>query len=317
FFGEISLIAPLTNLLTVWAAAALLYLACATLLLSALGLSVLVSALSVPMTAIARFLTWVTRALSGVWGAVWNTRSLYIQVWIIGGLLLLWLGWRLCKGRGLRIAAAMCVIALCAGTLLYTVRMRGVTTLVAYNRYEQTAVAALRDGHAIVIVSGRSQSWKSAARLLDGQGVSAVDAVIITDPARFSADEWAAFDARLEVGRYWLTELEPDAAACLMNGGAPVSVAAWNGKQSVSLWQDGAWRWVRTSGILLFRFGETRLRIGNRAFFDDGPDDSENSAARRMLSVSMADRVTGQCDDTPYPGQRPVWYTRGQGVWVR
>ena len=315
FFGEISLISPLTNLLAVWAAAAILYLACATFICSGAGLSALAPVLAIPITALSRYLLWITRILSGWGGAVWHTNTLYKQMWIVGGLLLLWLGWRLCRGRGLRVAAAICVIVLCAGTLLYTVRMQGVTTLTAYNRYGYTTVVAQRDGRAIVIVSGRAQSWNTAARLLDEQNLTAVDAVILTDPNNLPADEWAAFDARIKVGRYWLTEFEPDTAARLLTGRAPVSVVSFTDDQSVSFWQDGEWRFVRETNILLLRFGNTWVRIGAPDLWAE-PADADG--AQSLLSLTVSARTNWpRGDDTPVPGQRHVWYTRGQGAWVK
>ena len=308
-FGDVSLVSPLTNLLAVWAAAAILYLSFASLILCGAGLSFAATFLEIPTTALTRYLLWVTRTLSGLPGAVWNTCSLYKQVWIIGGLALLWLGWRLCRKRGLRLAALVCVVVLCAGTLLHTVRMRGVTAVTAYNRYGQIAVVAERDGHSVVIVSGCAQSWKAAVRVLHDRDVAAVDEVIVTDPSRLPTDEWADFDGRVQVGRYWLTEFQPDSAARLLTGHAPVSVAAWNGDDPVPLWSDSAWQWDRETDELLLIFGDTRLWIG-----EDLPEDGSEQTLRLATAVWTD---TPRQDDTPLPGRRQVWYTYGEGTWIQ
>ena len=303
FYGEVSLVSPLTNLLTVWVAALLLYLSALTGLFSAIGLGFAVNVLAVPTAALTRYLLWVTRTLSGWSGAVWNTRSPYVQVWILGTGLLLWLGWRLWRGRGFRMAAALCVIILCAGTLLHTVRMQGVTTLTAYNRYGHVAVAAQKDGRTVVAVSGRPQSWKAARRLLDACGVLTADEVIVTDPTCYPAGEWADFDTRVSVGRYWLTSLEPDTAARLLNGRAPVSLVPADPA-------FGEWRWDADTKTLNMTFGDSRVALCA------SPADFEETIQPDTLTLAMtvhAWQELTDADDTPVSGRRQAWYTRGQG----
>ena len=310
FYGEVSLVSPLTNLLTVWVAAWLLYLAGFTVVCSLLGLGIAVEWLAVPTTALARYLLWVTRTFSGWDGAVWNTRSPYIQVWILGTGLLLFLGWRLWRARGCRMMAAFCVIVLCAGTLIYTVRMQGVTTLTAYNRYGNVAVAAQANGRTVVAVSGRPQSWKAARRLLDACGVSTADEVIVTEPSRFPASEWADFDAHVSVGRYWMTELQPDTAARLLTGDTPVSLVLADRDQPT----DG-WYWDATTQTLTLTFGDSRAVLCKTLAVVPKANDSPDTVALAM-TVSDEQTLTEE-DDTPLSGQRQVWYTHGQGVWVQ
>jgi len=305
FYGEISLVSPLTNLLTVWVAAWLLYLAGFSLLFSPLGLG---SLLSVPTAALSRYLLWVTRTLAGWNGAVWNTRDSYVQLWILGALLLLGLGWRLRRGRGLRMAAAIAVIVLCAGTLIQTVRMQGVTALSAYNRFGSVAVAAQIDGgNTVLAVSGNGQSWKAALRLLDARGVSAVDEVIVTDPGAFSATEWKAFDESVAVGRYFLTVFEPDTAARLMTGDTPVMLTPGDDEPT------GAWRWNAEEKTLTLTFGDSRAVLTPKLENDFSIPERADTLT---LAMTAYDRqpLTGD-GSTPAPGQRQVWYTRGEGDW--
>ena len=183
FFGNLSLIAPVTNLLTVFPASLLMQMGCLAAVLEPVPFLVpICRVLLMGVGWIAGYLLDVTQWLSRLPFATAALRDGYLLLWLPAALGLLYLGWRLRKGRGLRLAGAVAVIALLCGVNLRNLAMRDVTTVAAAGTDGDAAVLLQRNGRYGAMLS--MTNTKTAARLrslLADYGVTRLDFLVVTE----------------------------------------------------------------------------------------------------------------------------------------
>ena len=252
-YRELSLSAPLTNLLAV--TPAMLFLGGGLLTLFTGSIA---APLCLPFRGITqllgRYLLTVTRLLSGI---LLPLRDNYLLLGLIGSILLCLCGFRLLRGRGLRIAAALSVVACASGMLLHTGVMRGVTVITALNGRGSLAVLLERDGHSALLLSGESDSWNTAAAALSVRGLTSPDLVaVIGDSADFGP-AFASFAADAQAKRYVVSrpasyDLTEEAAGCPLAVCSPQNAADFWNDTVLTAWEDGYWA---------LRIGQTRLLI--------------------------------------------------------
>ena len=112
--------------------------------------------------------------------------------------LLLFAGWRLLRGRGVRMAAALSAVLLTGGLLTNTLAMRGVTTVTALDAGNGAAVLLERDGRAALVVTGESAGGRMGriGTMLKRRGIRQLDFLLFPD-----SNEQALFDIGLLLGR--------------------------------------------------------------------------------------------------------------------
>lgn len=180
-FGKVPLLSPVTNLLAQLASSAIVVCGCAgTLLLGVPWLAFLGSPLMLVAGVAAQWLLRLTEWVATLPVAVFMLDSPYLLLWACAVPFALVLGWRLLKGRGLRLAGILLVITLCAAILFHRFGMRGVTTLVTAEHTGGTAVLLTRDGHRALILTGQPTEW-SVNRFLKQQGVEKLDWLLYTE----------------------------------------------------------------------------------------------------------------------------------------
>ena len=186
-FGELSLIAPLSNLAAVFPSTLLVVSGCLAMVLDAVPfLGWMARGLLLAAGLVAKYLLGLTGGVASWRFATVSMTQPYLLVWLIGALLLMLLGYRLLGSRGLRRSAALSVIVLACGIGAHTVLMRGVTTVTTVPVGDSLALILERDGHAGLVAAGPD------AYTLTGQG----------DPAAgFSAAASAGGGFRPRAGR--------------------------------------------------------------------------------------------------------------------
>lgn len=213
YFGHISLVAPLANLLTLWAVSGAflggLAAAGAGLLLPGLG-----SAAAWVMAWAIRYIQWTALALARLpFSAVPSGGYFGLWLGLVYVMLLLWGLWRKEKGRPIFPVAA-CVLALCAALLLNTLTFRGGDLRVSVLDVGQGASILLhsRGSTALVDCGGSSPgaSGDAAADAVQALGTDRLDYLILT---HFHADHANGVErlmARLEVEVLIVPDAQPD-----------------------------------------------------------------------------------------------------------
>ena len=202
-FEEVSLVAPLSNLLCVFAATLLLWCAAGALLLSAVHLGFLAGGLRLVATAFSRYLLWATSLCGGFAGATVSTDEPYRKGWVVVTLLAVVFLWK-CRGKkpalvGLSVMCAG-LVALCVGDTLLS---KGKLDVSLTRAYGDNAVVLEKDGEICLLVDG-GNGWTAAKSALDRENVARVECVAVLDPARKITRKWREFSDRVEVEQYVL-----------------------------------------------------------------------------------------------------------------
>ncbi len=215
YFGSISLVAPLANLLTLWAVSAAFF---GGLVSAAAGLALpgLGKALAWVVAWLIRGVQWAATALARLPFAAVSAHG-YFGLWLgfVYLLLLLWVLWRGERKRPF-IPAAICAITLCAVLLLNTLTLRGGDLRVSVLDVGQGASTLLYSGGRTALVdcggNSGSASGDTAADAVQALGTDRLDYLILTHFHADHANGVARLMARLEVGTLIVPDAQPDDA---------------------------------------------------------------------------------------------------------
>lgn len=208
YFGTISLISPLTNLLVLWAVS---FLFSGGLLLSLLGLlfPAVASALALPVAFLGRWILWCTRILSDLPFASLSTNSIYLCAWLV----LVYLFIILAAARRYRRAVfpvGASVITLCAALILTRVSLTASPLTITMLDVGQGQCIVLRSGQntALIDCGGNdSNAGDTAADYLQSMGITRLDLLILTHCHDDHANGTAELLARLNVSSVVLPQL--------------------------------------------------------------------------------------------------------------
>ncbi len=204
YFGTVSLISPLSNLLTLWAVS---FLFCGGLCAGLLGLlwHPLGVAVAWPFRLLSGYLIHIVPALSHLNRAAVSASDVYVRSWLLFayGLLALWLLFRrlsperrLCRPM---VPAAACVAALIAA-LAFSAAGPGADLTVTVLDVGQGASTVLLSGDtAIVVDCGGDDAGEAAADRLQSTGVKQVDLLVLTHFHADHADGLPMLFDRLEI----------------------------------------------------------------------------------------------------------------------
>ena len=212
-FNIVSLIAPLSNLLTLWAIG---FLFVGGLLLGALAVVLPgpAAVLAVPFTALARYLQWVIELLSRPALAALPLESVYYRAWLVLVYALL-LAFLRTKGRrtvwaplaagtaGLVLAVTLTRASFCQGDLSVTVLDVG-----------QGQSVLVRTGSYLTLADcggdSRDDPGDVAANYLQSLGRSGVDLLVLSHYHADHANGISRLLSRVDVGELALPDVEPD-----------------------------------------------------------------------------------------------------------
>lgn len=216
YFGTVSLVAPLTNLLTLWVVSIIFYGLMAVCVLSLFwqaGAVFLAGVLSWPI----RYILWCADILGGSPLSCVYTRSVYIVLWLVLVYVLL-VGVLRKKIRkitfGCTAVAGLCIALLLswAGPALSDVHM----TVLDVGQGQSILLQS--EGNAILVDCGGDSASVAAdtvAEELFSRGVSRLDAVIITHADADHAAGLEYLRSRVDIGRMFVSAAEesrfPDA----------------------------------------------------------------------------------------------------------
>ncbi len=215
YFGSVSLVSPLVNLLTLWAVSDgfLGGLAAALLgLIFPAGAKLLAGLVSLLL----RYVLAMSRHMSDVPFAAIPTDSLYPVIWLgmVYALLLLWVLGRK-KGR-LRplLPICLCVVALCAALAARGAEGSAGTLTVSVLDVGQGQSILLRSGDALALVdcggNGLQDAGDTAADAVQALGRTRLDLLILTHCHADHAGGVPQLLDRLEVGAILLPDTDPE-----------------------------------------------------------------------------------------------------------
>lgn len=212
-FGTVSLIAPLSNLLSLWAVTGLFVLGMGTGLLALVWLPG-AKLLAIPVSWLAAYLDKVTHFLSGFTYSALSMESFYYRAWLIF-LYLALAGAVLVKGKRRWILPACCgVITLTLAVTLTALSFQQGEMTVAAIDVGQGQSILLRSGNHLTVVDcggdGPDNAGDLTADYLQGQGYGKIDLLVLTHCHADHANGVPQLLKRLKVGTLMLPEGEED-----------------------------------------------------------------------------------------------------------
>lgn len=215
YFGAVSLVVPLANLLTLWAVSDAFLLG-----LPAAVLGVFVPAVGAAPAWVAdqllRYVQWVVAALSGwPFAAVPVQSNFPVALWLlfVYGVLLLCVFWRRERGRAL-IPVSVCAAALAAAVALSAATHNGGALRVSVLDVGQGESVLFSSGGQTALVdcggTGSEDPGDVAADAVQAMGRADLDYLILTHYHADHAGGAAELLARLDVGTLILPDVEPD-----------------------------------------------------------------------------------------------------------
>lgn len=208
YFGEISLAAVLGNLLTSFAATALLVLGFAATLCIGSWLQPLATVFFFVAGQFSRYLLWITEKISKIPFVTVAITAPYLLLWVVGMAVLAIIGYGLLRRKGLAIVAITGVCALVIAVTAHTLLMRGVATVTLLPTQDDVAFCVQYEGETVLVCAptnvGSVRKMKTALQL---SGIRRVDAVMMpfgNETALMTMlSQW---DDMFDDARFWYTD---------------------------------------------------------------------------------------------------------------
>ncbi|WP_457942877.1 ComEC/Rec2 family competence protein [Caproiciproducens sp. LBM24188] len=176
FFGSVSLIAPLSNLLELVPSTLLMnFAAIAAVLNALLPQSFLAMPFALVAGLLAKYMQVSSHLLAQIPNASISTYYGFVSLWLSGTLLLAAAAMLLSQKNLLwKTTALLSAILLMTGIFSHQLSMRGVTRVAVLDTGTAEAVVITKDGHAAVLGCGGYSSG-AVSRYLAGQGIRTLD----------------------------------------------------------------------------------------------------------------------------------------------
>ncbi len=269
YFGTVSLVSPLTNLLTIWVVTFAfigLMVTCLLYFLAPAAAGVLAGLLSWPV----RYVLGMAKALAALPLAAVYTESIFILFWLMFAYLLLAALLFMQKRRpGLLLCLG--TLGLCGALIAsWFVPLRAGTTITMLDVGQGQSILLQTQGKAILVDCGGDDDGKTAdlaAHTLLSQGITRLDAVILTHTDRDHAGGLAHLLTRVDTDNLFL----PDTYSALI-------LPQITGK-TVYVWED-----------LQLSFGEAKVEIYGPVYAGNS---NENSLCVLFDSSNCDILITG------------------------
>lgn len=213
YFGIISTVSVLTNLLTLWAVN---YIFCGVIVACVLGAIYvpLGSGVAFVISVLIRYVLWVAQMLSRLPYSSLGVQNTYILIWLIAAYVICIFHFLL-KRKGFLLTAVCVVIPLCAALIF--------TGLGARTNHFQLTVLDVGQGQCLIFQSkdqcyvvdcggdSGAKAANMAAHALKNQGINRIDGLILT---HFDHDHGGGIRnlmTQIQVQRLYLPDAEPEA----------------------------------------------------------------------------------------------------------
>lgn len=217
YFGSVSLIAPLSNLLIAWAVSPLLLGGLLTGLLG-LALPAVAMAVSAAITPLARFFLWAAEGFSKPGLASIPLDVVYYRIWLLFVCLLLLLGLLMPGKKRLRVPLTMTMVTLAAAVMFTAMDFRQGSMVVTVLDVGQGQSVLIRTGEQLTIVDcggfGGRNAGDITADYLQARSVNKVDRIILSHYDEDHINGVPQLMRRIEVGSILLPDAEKENSMC-------------------------------------------------------------------------------------------------------
>ncbi len=211
YFGTVSLISPLTNLLVLWAVS----LAFAPgLILTLLGIAFpgLSALLTFPVTLLSRYVLWVTRTLGSLSFSTLSMNSIYLCGWLVLVYVIVLIA-LLCRYRRPILPICSAIIALCAALMLSRASLLSPPLSITMLDVGQGQSILLCSGGRTALIDcggSKDNAGDIAADRLQSLGISRLDLLVLTHCHNDHANGVSELFARVDISSLVLPDLQND-----------------------------------------------------------------------------------------------------------
>lgn len=208
YFGTISLISPITNLLVLWAVS-LAFAPGLVLTLLGIAFPALSAVLTFPVTILTRYILWVTRKLGSLSFSSLSMDSIYLCVWLVLIYLILLIV-RLGKYKRPILPVCSGVITLCIALVLTRASLLSYPLSVTMLDVGQGQSILLCSGGRTALIDcggSKDNAGDIAADYLQSLGISQLDLLILTHCHNDHANGVPEFISRIDVSAMVLPDL--------------------------------------------------------------------------------------------------------------
>ncbi len=182
YFGEVSLMGVIANVVMTLPATVLLVLGWIAVPAMLLGLSFVYYPLLMLLGGLSRLLLYLAAHLASWPFSTVAVTDSYRIFGVIGGLGLIAVGWWLLRGRGVRLAVVLCAVILTVSGALYRYRLYDTVRFLVIPEQSDLAVCVLYRRRSVLVISPTQIDTLYAARTaLRSAGVTSLDAVLLPE----------------------------------------------------------------------------------------------------------------------------------------
>ncbi len=242
YFGSVSLVSVIGNLLMTLPASCLLIVGSMAMIAILAGLWFAAYPLLWVVGWLSKLLLWTAKAVSALPFATVSVKSDYLMAWIFGSLTLFVIGYLLLRRRGVITAVLCSAVILCVIAVIRPLRLKDTVCIDACSAGEDVVVCVRYEGHtALIIAPTKLHTLYETSNLLRREGVTAAELLFIP-----SGSEQVMVYLPPVLGEYIA-----DSTVC------------YPADETVPLWDVGTAAW-NEKGLCL-TFGERRilLDVGN------------------------------------------------------
>ena len=211
YFGTVSLISPVTNLLVLWA----ISLAFAPgLILTLLGIAfpALAAVLTFPVTLLSRYVLWITRVLGSLSFSSLSINSIYLCAWLVLVYVIVLIVLQ-CRYRRPILPVCSGIIALCAALMLSRASLLSPPLSITMLDVGQGQSILLCSGGRTALIDcggSKDNAGDIAADYLQSLGISHLDLLVLTHCHSDHANGVPELFARLDISAMVLPDLRED-----------------------------------------------------------------------------------------------------------
>ena len=211
YFGTVSLISPVTNLLVLWA----ISLAFAPgLILTLLGIAfpALAAVLTFPVTLLSRYVLWITRVLGSLSFSSLSMNSIYLCAWLVLVYVIVLIVLQ-CRYRRPILPVCSGIIALCAALMLSRASLLSPPLSITMLDVGQGQSILLCSGGRTALIDcggSKDNAGDIAADYLQSLGISHLDLLVLTHCHSDHANGVPELFARLDISAMVLPDLRED-----------------------------------------------------------------------------------------------------------
>lgn len=236
YFGSVSLVSVIGNLLMTLPASLLLIVGFVAMITMLMGLWFAAYPLLWVVGWLSKLLLWTAQIVSALPFAVVSVRSHYLMVWIFGSLALGVIGYLLFYRRGVVTAAVCSAVILCVMAVVYPLRVKDTVRIDTCSAGEDIVVCVRYEGHtALITAPTELRTLYEASELLWREGVTKTELLFIP-----TGNEQVLMYLPLILGDYTVG-----------------STVCYPSDETVPLWDIGTAVW-NEKGLCL-TFGERRI----------------------------------------------------------